>query len=81
MRENFTPNLGPFEYSIGKYAKLIRAVVPLEIPQEELYLLLSFDVGSDAVRIIEKKIIKFLKDDQQPTMDTLPVDDELGLSD
>jgi hypothetical protein len=71
MREDFTTKLGFFEYSIGKYAKLTRAVIPIDtvIPidnsQDQTYLLLSFDVGSDAVGIIENKIMKFLKDTLQ----------------
>jgi hypothetical protein len=62
MREDFTTKLGPFEYSVGKYAKLTRAVIPIEYPGRQTYLLLSFDVGSGAVGIIENKIMKFLKD-------------------
>lgn len=62
MREDFTTKLGPFDYSVGKYAKLTRAVIPIDDPGRQTYLLLSFDVGSDAVGIIENKIMKFLKD-------------------
>ena len=68
MREDFTTKLGPFQYSIGKYAKLTRAVIPIDSvipvdnPEEQSYLLLSFDVDSDAGGIIENKIMKFLKD-------------------
>jgi hypothetical protein len=61
MREDFTKKLGRLEYSIGKYAKLIRAVVPLYTSKEPTYLLLSFDIGTDAVGIIENKIITFLR--------------------
>ena len=31
MREDFTTNLGPFQYSIGKYAKLTRTVIPIDL--------------------------------------------------
>ena len=68
MREDFTSKLGPFQYSVGKYTRLTRAVIPMDAvipiddPKEETYLLLSFDANSDVVRIIEKKIMKFLKD-------------------
>jgi hypothetical protein len=68
MREDFTSKLGPFQYSVGKYANLTRAVIPMDAvipiddPKEQTYLLLSLDVNSDVVRIIEKKIMKFLKD-------------------
>lgn len=67
LREDFTSKLGPFEYSIGKYTKLIRAVIPIDDGEDQTYLLLSFDVGTDAVRIIENKITKFLKDTAQHT--------------
>lgn len=68
MREDFASKLGPFQYSVGKYAKLTRAVIPMDAvipiddPKEQTYLLLSFDVNCDVVRVIEKKIMKFLKD-------------------
>jgi hypothetical protein len=62
LRENFTSKLGRFEYSVGKYYILIRAVIPFDEGEEQTYLLLSFDVGSDAVKIIETKITHFLED-------------------
>ena len=60
-RDNFTSKLGRFEYSIGKYSKLLRAVIPIEKGGEEI-LLLSLDVDSDVVGIIENKVLRFLKD-------------------
>jgi hypothetical protein len=77
MREDFTSKLGPFQYSVGKYAKLIRAVIPIDAViliddlKEQTYLLLSFDVNSDAVGIIENKIMKFLKETLQSRADKL----------
>ena len=62
LRENFTSKLGRFEYSVGKYSNLILAVIPFDEGEEQTYLLLSFDVGSDAVKIIENKIAHFLAD-------------------
>jgi len=62
LRENFTPKLGRFEYSVGKYANLIRAVIPFDEGEDQNYLLLSFDIGCDAVKIIENKITHFLED-------------------
>lgn len=61
LRENFTSKLGRFEYSIGKYSNLLRAVIPIDGGEEETFLLLSLDVDSDAVRIIENKITRFLE--------------------
>ena len=62
LRDNFTSKLGRFEYSIGKYSKMLRAVIPIEKSEEETFLLLSLDVDSDAVGIIENKIMHFLGD-------------------
>ncbi len=62
LRNNFTSKLGRFEYSIGKYSKLLRAVIPIEKGEEETFLLLSLDVDSDAVGIIENKIMHFIED-------------------
>ena len=62
LRDNFTSKLGRFEYSIGKYSKLLRAVIPIEKDEKETFLLLSLDVDSDAVGIIENKIMRFLED-------------------
>ena len=62
LRDNFTSKLGRFEYSIGKYSKLLRAVIPIEKDEEETFLLLSLDIDSDAVGIIENKIMRFLED-------------------
>ena len=62
IRDNFTSKLGRFEYSIGKYSKLLRAVIPIEKDEKETFLLLSLDVDSDAVGIIENKIMRFLED-------------------
>ena len=62
LRDNFTSKLGRFEYSIGKYSKLLRAVIPIEKGEEENFLLLSLDVDSDAVGIIENKIMRFIED-------------------
>ena len=61
-RDNFTSKLGRFEYSIGKYSKLLRAVIPIEKGEEEIFLLLSLDVDSDVAGIIENKVLSFLKD-------------------
>lgn len=63
-REDFESNIGRLQYSIGKYEKLIRATVPILRSDNDhdvkLYLLLSFDIDSDATHIIEK-ILKYIE--------------------
>lgn len=63
-REDFESNIGRLQYSIGKYEKLIRATVPILRSDKDhdvkLYLLLSFDIDSDATPIIEK-VLKFIE--------------------
>jgi hypothetical protein len=57
-REDFESKIGRLEYSIGKYERLIRAAIP--VPSEEdrskfYYLLLSFDLDSNVMDVIENK--------------------------
>jgi len=61
LREDFQSKLGKFEYSVGKYEKLIRAIVPFHTKNDCFYLLLSFDVGSNPSKIIEELIIPCTK--------------------
>ena len=66
IREDFEIKLGRLQYSIGKYEKLIRATVPILLSsntdhESKFYLLLSFDVGSDAKSIIEKKVMPYIE--------------------
>jgi hypothetical protein len=61
LREDFQSRLGKFEYSVGKYEKLIRAVVPFRGKNDYFYLLLSFDVDSNPSKIIEELIIPSVK--------------------
>jgi hypothetical protein len=49
------------EYSIGKYERLIRATIPVRLFGKEdernsYYLLLSFDLNSNVMDVIENKI-------------------------
>jgi|SRR6188472_489089 len=66
-REDFESKIGRLEYSLGKYEKLIRATIPIllcrgnEGKDKRFYLLLSFDVNSDAKYIIENKILPLIK--------------------
>ena len=63
-REDYESKSGKLQYSIGKYERMIRATIPLMIDKEDnenkLYLLLSFDVGSKVIHIIENKVLPFI---------------------
>ena len=73
IREEFESNIGKLEYSIGKYERLIRATVPIilenidynESKNMKLYLLLSFDIDSDAKTVIDKKILPYIKENKE----------------
>jgi hypothetical protein len=60
-REDFESKIGRLEYSIGKYERLIRATIPIRLFGKEdeskfYYLLLSFDLNSNIIDVIENKI-------------------------
>lgn len=67
-REEFESNIGRLEYSIGKYERLIRATIPIILENIDyeskknmkFYLLLSFDIDSDAKTVIDKKILPYI---------------------
>ena len=57
-REDFESKIGRLEYSIGKYERLIRATIPTmffgkEDESKFYYLLLSFDLNSNVMDVIE----------------------------
>jgi hypothetical protein len=59
-REDFESKIGRLEYSIGKYERLIRATIPTMLFGKEdeskfYYLLLSFDLNSNVMDVIENK--------------------------
>jgi len=64
-REDFESKIGRLEYSIGKYERLIRATIPIPIrlsssKEDEskfYYLLLSFDLNSNVMDVIENKVM------------------------
>jgi hypothetical protein len=70
-REDFESKIGRLEYSIGKYEKLIRATIPIPIrlsssskeddESKFYYLLLSFDLNSNVMDIIENKVMPFIE--------------------
>ena len=61
IREDFEIKIGKLRYSIGKYEKLIRAIVPILHSRNKFYLLLTFDIGSDAKSIIENKVMPYIE--------------------
>src|SRR5919202_1288700 len=60
-REDFESKIGRLVYSIGKYERLIRATIPRFFGKEDddesksYYILLSFDLNSNVMDIIENK--------------------------
>jgi hypothetical protein len=68
-REDFESKIGRMEYSIGKYQRLIRATIPIMLSGKEhenksYYLLLSFDLNSNVMDVIENKIMPFIQKKQ-----------------
>jgi hypothetical protein len=58
--EDFEIKLGRLQYSVGIYDKLVRATIPIsgrDDDKSKFFLLLSFDTGSDAMSIIEGKVL------------------------
>ena len=70
-REDFESKIGRLEYSIGKYEKLIRATVPIRLfgsnddQSKFYYLLISFDLKSAVIDIIEDKVMPFVEKDRE----------------
>lgn len=61
IRLDFQKNIGSLIYSVGKYEKIIRATMAVNItPEKKCYLLVSFDAGANATFIIENKIMRYL---------------------
>jgi hypothetical protein len=50
--------VGKLEYVVGKFENLVRATVPIVSPRnDKFYLMLSIDLGSDRIKIIENKVL------------------------
>src|SRR6266487_7123819 len=70
-REDFESKIGRLEYSIGKYERLIRATIPIRLfgsndddyddydQSKSFYLLISFDLKSNVIDVIEKKVMQY----------------------
>lgn len=63
IREDFISKLGRLKHSIGTYDRLTRATVPVIIKdnhEAKFFLLLSFDVETDAKTIIENQLLPYI---------------------
>ena len=67
-REDFESKIGRLVYSIGKYERLIRATIPIKLSSSKeddgskiYYLLLSFDLNSNVMDVIENKVMPFIE--------------------
>ena len=70
--EDFEIKLGRLRYSVGKYDKLTRATIPIppadttdNDDKSQFYLLLTFDIDSDAISIIERKVLPQIERSQE----------------
>ena len=69
MHRQANKKIGRLEYSIGKYERLIRTTIPIPIRRfvkeddesKFYYLLLSFDLNSNVMDVIENKIMPFIR--------------------
>jgi hypothetical protein len=60
--------VGRLQYVVGKFDNLVRATIPVVSGSyDKFYLMLSFDVGSDYLPVIEGKVLGFLKENQIPS--------------
>lgn len=61
----FNSRVGKMQYVVGKYENLVRATVPVvSAGYDKFYLMLSFEVGSNIISTIEKKIIPFVEENR-----------------
>ena len=68
-REDFESKIGRLEYSMGKYERLMRATVPIRLfgnnVQSKFYLLISFDLKSAVIDIVEDKVMPFVEKNRE----------------
>jgi hypothetical protein len=58
--------VGRLQYVIGKYENLVRATIPVvSESNNKFYLMLSFDLGSNPVMIIEDKVLRSVEQYRQ----------------
>jgi hypothetical protein len=64
-RDRFKSKIGEIQYSISRYAHLVRATVPIKDGRKKsIFLLLTFDIDAEADSIILKKILPYLEDNK-----------------
>lgn len=57
--------VGTLQYVVGKFDNLVRATIPVVSGSyDKFYLMLSFDLGSDYIPVIEEKVLLFLKENR-----------------
>ena len=62
-RDSFDSQIGELKFSVARYAKLVRATVPVRSSGNHRFLLLlSFDVDAEADSILNKKVLPFIKE-------------------
>ena len=69
-REDFESKIGRLEYSMGKYERLMRATVPIRlfgnnVQSKFYYLLISFDLKSAVIDIVEDKVMPFVEKNRE----------------
>jgi hypothetical protein len=70
-REDFESKIGRLVYSIGKYERLVRATIPIKLYRNKgdeikfYYLLLSFDLNSNVMDVIENKVMPFIQKNKE----------------
>jgi hypothetical protein len=64
-RESFESKIGELRFSVSRYAKLVRATVPIRSSGKNKFLLLmSFDIDAEADSIINKKILPYVAENK-----------------
>ena len=65
-RGKFKSKIGEIQFSISRYARLVRATVPIKdgTKNSRFLLLLTFDIDAEADSIILKKILPYLEENK-----------------
>src|SRR5579883_910725 len=65
-RETFEAKIGELQYSVSRYARLVRATIPIKVAKKTKFLLLlSFDIDAEADSIISKKVWPAILDNKE----------------